>query len=114
MRTIGIALAVATLGLLLAQSSGAAEECSFVQGTMSCVTTNQYTETGQHVEYSGCSYGPTGQPGRRERTFDDTILVTANTTTLRHGREGAVYSTSTDVNRQIVSSTLLSDLCMPI
>jgi hypothetical protein len=92
----------------------AEESCSFSRGTTTCVSTVQYTETTTHSEYSGCVAGPSGQPGSRVRTFSDTYLVTATTTTLRRGKSHKVYSSKTVTTRQLVSSTLVSDVCQPI
>jgi hypothetical protein len=88
--------------------------CSFSRGVTTCVTTTQHQETGSHVEYSGCRYGPSGVPGRRSRTFSDTYLVTVMTTTLRRGRSDHVFSTQTTTSRQLIGSTQISDVCEPI
>jgi hypothetical protein len=87
--------------------------CSFDNGTTTCVSVSQTTETTTHQATSGCLYGPTGIPSRRTRTFLDTILVTTTTTILSHGHSGAEYSSSTEVTRQLQSSRLISDVCEP-
>jgi hypothetical protein len=79
-----------------------------------CVTTAQHQEVGSHVEISGCLYGPTGIPGRRSRTFSDTYLVTETTTTLYHGQSDNAFSSQTVTSRQLIGSTLVSDVCEPI
>ncbi len=75
------------------------DKCSDEQEADDCVSTKQYYETTTHVEYSGCSYGPLGIPGSRLRTFSDTYLVTVSGTTT---------------TRQLISSTLVSDVCSPM
>ena len=85
--------------------------CTFDTGTTTCVSTTETTVTSTHVAVSGCNYGPTGIPSRRSRTFEDTFLVTATTTTLQHGRQGAVYDSSTETTRTLVSSVQISDVC---
>ena len=92
------------------QQNGADESCTFSRGTTTCVSTVQYRETSTHSEYSGCR-GPTGVSGPRIRTFSDVYLVTATTTTLRRGKSGKIYSTRTVTTRQLLSSTLISDVC---
>jgi len=90
--------------------------CSFERGTTSCVTTEQYTEIGTHDEISGCLAGPPPifRTGRRTRTFSDTWLVTVTTTTLYRGRSQHDYNTSTSTTRQLIGSTLVSDVCEAI
>jgi hypothetical protein len=87
------------------------ENCSFSRGTTTCVTTVQYTETTTHTEYSGCLYGPDRVAGARVRTFSDTDLVTATTTTLRRGKSNQVFESRTVTTRQRTSSTMISDVC---
>ena len=41
-------------------------------------------------------------------------MVTETTTTLQHGKSGAVYDTHADTTRQLVSSRQISDVCEPI
>jgi hypothetical protein len=96
------------------QKKGADENCTFSRGTTTCVTTVQYQETSTHSEYSGCRAGPNAVPGSRIRTFRDTYLVTVTTTTLRRGNSGKIYSSQTVTTRQLLSSTLVSDVCQPI
>jgi hypothetical protein len=88
--------------------------CSFARGTTTCVSSVQYVETTTHAEYSGCLYGPNGVPGARTRTFSDTYLVTATTTTLSRGQFGPVYDSTTVTTRVLTSSILISDVCAPI
>jgi hypothetical protein len=96
------------------QKKGADENCSYSRGTTTCVTTVTYQETSTHSEYSGCRAGPNAVPGSRVRTFRDTYLVTVTTTTLRRGKSGKIYSSQTLTTRQLLSSTLVSDVCQPI
>jgi hypothetical protein len=88
--------------------------CSFSKGITTCVSTSHTTETVQIQLISGCVAGPTGQPGRLTRTIEQTFLVTVTTTTLSHGAEGRVYSSSTDVTRELVSAEEISRVCEPI
>jgi hypothetical protein len=90
--------------------------CSFDRGTTTCVTTEQYTEKGSHVEYSGCLAGPPPdfRPGSRARTFEDMWQVTVTTTTLYRGRSDHAYDSSSNTSRVLLSSTLVSDVCSPI
>jgi hypothetical protein len=88
--------------------------CTFSNGTTTCITTVTTTETGTHQAFSGCLYGPYAAPGRRIRTFEDTYTVTETTTTLQHGKSGAVYDTQSDTTRQLVSSRQISDVCEPL
>jgi hypothetical protein len=90
--------------------------CSFSRGVTTCVTVTQHTEQSFHTETSGCTVGPAFPPvpGARTRTFLDVFLVTETTTTLQHGRAGKVFDTQTTTERQLLSSTLISDVCMPI
>ena len=90
---------------------GASPTCSFAAGTLTCVYVDQVYQTSTHTAVSGCLAGPTGVPGRRERVFEDTYLVTATTTTLQRGYAGIIYDHSTVVTRTLVSSTLISDTC---
>jgi hypothetical protein len=94
--------------------NGPDESCTFSRGTTTCVSTVQYQETSTHSEYSGCRAGPNAVPGSRIRTFSDTYLVTVTTTTLRRGKSGKIYSSHTVTTRQLISSTLISDVCQPI
>lgn len=96
------------------EQKGADENCSYSRGTTTCVTTVRYQETSTHSEYSGCRAGPNAVPGSRIRTFRDTYLVTVTTTTLRRGNSGKIYSSQTVTTRQLLSSTLVSDVCQPI
>jgi len=95
---------------------GQSGNCSFDRGTTTCVTTEQYTEKGSHVEYSGCLAGPPPdfRPGSRARTFEDTWQVTVTTTTLYRGRSDHAYDSSSSSSRVLLSSTLISDVCSPI
>jgi hypothetical protein len=90
--------------------------CTFSRGVTTCVAITQHTEQSTHSEISGCTVGPGFPPipGARTRTFLDVFLVTETTTTLRHGRAGAVFDTQTTTTRQLQSSTLISDVCVPI
>jgi hypothetical protein len=90
--------------------------CSFAKGVTTCVTVTQHLEESTHTETSGCVVGPSLPPipGRRVRTFQDVILVTETTTTLQHGRSGKVFDTRTTTQTQLVSSTLISDVCLPL
>jgi hypothetical protein len=88
--------------------------CTFDRGTTTCVSVTTHTTSGQHVEVSGCRYGPNGVPGVRERTFDDTYLKTDTTTTLEHGRGGPVYSSETTTVTTLLGSTQNSDVCSPV
>lgn len=109
---------LATVALLIfagaPRVARAASMCTFDRGTTTCTSVVQSTTTGTHTAVSGCLAGPTGVPGRRERTFQDTYLVTVTTTTLSHGRHGPVYDSRTDTMRQVTSSTLLSDTCQTL
>jgi hypothetical protein len=90
--------------------------CTFERGVTTCVTVTQRQEVSTHTETSGCVVGPSLPPipGRRLRTFQDVFLVTETTTTLQHGRAGKVFDTQTTTDRQLVSSTLISDVCEPL
>ena len=89
-------------------------DCTFDAGTLTCVYVDVVYQTSTHTAVSGCLYGPTGLPGRRERVFEDTYKLTAVTTTLRHGYSGNLYDVSTAVTRTLESSVLISDTCTPI
>jgi hypothetical protein len=91
-------------------------DCHFSRGVTTCTTSAQHVETGTHAEVSGCMAfnGTAFVAGRRTRTFDDQVLVTELTTTLRHGRHGPVYDTSTSTTRAMVASTLVSDQCVAL
>jgi hypothetical protein len=90
--------------------------CTFVRGVTTCITVTQHTEESTHTEISGCTVGPAFPPvpGVRSRTFLDVFLVTETTTTLQHGRAGRVFDTQTTSERQLLSSTLVSDVCEPL
>jgi hypothetical protein len=96
------------------QQNGADENCTFSRGTTTCVSTVQYQETVTVQMYSGCLYGPSGVPGRKIRTFSNTYLVTATTTTLRRGKSGNIYRSQTVTTRQLLSSRFVSEICEPI
>lgn len=100
-------------GVLALAAPAPAENCTFGQGTTTCVRVEQSFEDATHSEVSGCLYGPTGIPSARLRTYADVLLVTTTTTTLAHGLAGAVYDTSVSVVRQLYSSRLISDVCQP-
>ena len=89
-------------------------DCTFDAGTLTCVYVDVVYQTSTHTAVSGCLYGPTGLPGRRERVFEDTYKLTAVTTTLRHGYAGSLYNVSTTVTRTLESSVQISDTCSPI
>jgi len=116
LRSIALTLAIVTL-IVLGFTPPAAHAdgiCSFERGTTTCTSVAQATIAGTHTAFSGCLYGPVGLPGRRQRTFADTYLVTSTTTTLSHGRKGPVYDSKTTTTRQLTSSTLVSDTCQPL
>jgi hypothetical protein len=93
-----------------------APECTFSRGITTCVTTTQTVESSTHVAFSGCVAfnGTTFVAGQRARTFADQILVTVTTTTLQHWHHGKVFDTSTVTTREIIASTLISDVCTPL
>lgn len=92
-------------------ANDASPDCAFAAGTLTCVYVDEVYQTSTRTAVSGCLAGPTGVPGRRERVFEDTYLLTATTTTLQRGYAGIVYDHSTVVTRTLVSSTLISDTC---
>ena len=101
----------------VASASAAPEttsSCTFNAGTLTCVYVDVVFQTSTHTAVSGCLYGPTGVPGRRERVFEDTFKLTATTTTLRHGYAGSLYDVSTAVTRELQSSVQISDTCLPL
>jgi hypothetical protein len=114
-RRRAVALFAVALGLSgqphPAAALAVADGCEFSRGTTTCTTTTQYTETSNHSVYSGCVAGPTGQPGRRVSTFEDTYLVTRTTTTYQHGHNGKVYDTQTTEQRELQSSRQVSSTC---
>lgn len=87
--------------------------CTFDEGITTCVIVDQVTQTTTHIETSGCVAfnGSEFVPGRRSRTYSDTFLITATTTTYAHGKNGPVYDHTTDVTRTLQSSVLISDVC---
>lgn len=87
--------------------------CTFSRGVESCVLVEQHTVQSSHVETSGCIAfdGTKFVPGRRSRTFLDVLQVTDTTTTERHGHCGKIISSSTVTTTQIISRTLISDVC---
>jgi hypothetical protein len=99
---------------LSAESRSTEEQCAFSRGTTTCTSTSQRTEVGTHQVFSGCLAGPTGQPGRRVRTFEDTYTVTTTTITRQHGRNGRVYDTTTSDERVLTSSREISSVCEAI
>ncbi len=105
-----------TYAAITSSSPNQAGSCSFDRGTTTCVTTEQYTETSSHVEYSGCLAGPPPdfRTGSRARTFSDSWQVTITTTTLYRGRSDRSYDTSSSTSRLLLSSVLVSDVCEPI
>ena len=88
--------------------------CSFSRGTNVCAYETQRSETSTIQMFSGCVAGPTGQPGRRVTTYEDTYLVTTTTTTYQHGRNGKVYDSNTTEERQFMSRHLVSSVCEPL
>jgi hypothetical protein len=90
--------------------------CTFSKGVTTCVTVTQQQVQSTRTVFSGCTVGPSFPPipGRREQTFRDVTLVTTTTTTLQHGRAGSVFDTQTTTDTQLLSSTLISDVCVPI
>jgi hypothetical protein len=73
-------------------------------------------ETETRRVFTGCLAfdGTTFVAGQRTRTFEDQVQVSDVTTTLQHGRNGRVFDTRRGTERLILSSTLLSDACVPI
>jgi hypothetical protein len=89
--------------------------CTFSCGVTTCVTVTQQVIEESHTEISGCTVGPSLPPiPGRERTFVDTVLVTTTTTTLQHGRNGKVFDVQTATTRQVLTSRLISDVCVPL
>jgi hypothetical protein len=91
-------------------------DCRFTRGVTTCVATTIHVESTTHAEVSGClAFDGTGfVPGRRTRTFQDEIRVTETTTTRRHGRQGAVFATSTTTRTEPLVSTLVADDCVAL
>ncbi len=88
--------------------------CTFDRGTTTCVIVDTSTTVTRITMTSGCMYGPEGRPGRRERVYDQTWLITATTTTYAHGRNGPVYDHTTTVTRTLQGMELVSDTCYPM
>jgi hypothetical protein len=112
-----LAVPLVVLALWSAPASAApspAPNCTFASGVTTCTTTVVTQEQSTHQEFSGCLAGPTGAPGSRVRTFQDTSEVTTTTVTRRHGLNGALFFQNVDTSRRLVSSVLLSDVCTPI
>lgn len=110
-------LAVVVLACALFSSAALAQDgadCTFSRGTNVCTSSSQRSETTTRTVYGGCNAGPSGQPGRRVTTYDDTYLVTTTTTTYQHGRNGKVYDSSTSEERVLQSSVLVSQTCEPL
>ena len=87
--------------------------CTYDQGVKTCVTMTQSIECETVVELSGCVAfnGTSFVAGQRARTFDNQVLVTVTTTTVKKWHHGKVIDTSTVTTREILSSTLISDVC---
>ncbi len=100
----------------VAQAPRPEGDCRFARGVTTCVATASHVETTTHSEVSGClAFDGTGfVPGRRTRTFQDQTRVTETTTTRRHGRQGAVFATSTTTQTEPLGSTLVSDDCVAL
>ena len=66
--------------------------------------------------FAGCtaSNGATFVTGQRTLTFHDQVLVTVTTTVVRKSHHGKVIDTSTVTTREILWSTLISDVCVPL
>jgi hypothetical protein len=88
--------------------------CTFDAGTLTCVTVEQSSVTRLRTMVSGCLAGPTGVPGRRETTYQDTFLVTATTVSLRRGYAGVIYNLSTSTTETLTNSVLLTSTCTAI
>jgi hypothetical protein len=91
--------------------------CEFARGVTECrAATAPRVEVTTHAEVSGCTAfdGTAFVAGVRTRTFEDQVQVSDITTTLQHGRSGRVFDTRQTTDRQVLSSTLLSDQCVPI
>jgi hypothetical protein len=120
MRRLSLALLAVPLVVLAVWSTPAsaapspAPHCTFASGVTTCVTTVVTQEQSTHQEFSGCFAGPTGVPGSRVRTFQDTYEVTTTTVTKRHGLNGALFFQDASTSRRLVLSVLLSDVCTPI
>jgi hypothetical protein len=92
-------------------------DCQFARAVTTCrTTTAQRVETQTHAEVSGCMAfnGTAFVPGRRTRTFADQVQMSDVTTTLQHGRNGRIFDTRASAERLTLSSTLVSDECLPI
>jgi hypothetical protein len=99
-----------------AEKKAADPGCEFSHGVTTCTTTAQHIEAGTHAEVSGCMAfnGTIFVAGARTRTFNDQVQVTETTITKRHGHNGSVFDVSTGTQRDILSSTLVSDVCVPV
>lgn len=93
-----------------------APECTFDQGVKTCVTTTQTIVCETRLVFAGCTAfnGTTFVPGQRVLTFHDQVLITATTTVVRKWHQWKVVETSTVTTREILSSTLISDVCTPL
>ena len=86
--------------------------CSFAEGTNTCVFTSLVTYTSTIKAIKGCMYGPTGIPSSATLTFRDTYEVTVTTTVSQHGLEGAVFNVSTVRSLPLLlSRTEISNVC---
>jgi hypothetical protein len=92
-------------------TAGSSDDCTFSQGTTTCIFTYQYTEKITHLETSGCLYGPYGIPGRRTRTIEETYLVTVTVASYIHGKSGAPYDVESASTRDFISRVTISDVC---
>lgn len=105
---------LAAIALAFPTSSPAVHECTFERGTTTCVSVEQSAETELRNVFSGCLAGPTGQPGRRVTTWEDTYIVTTTTTTFSHGRNGRTYDTVVEVTRELTTSRTVNSVCEPL
>ena len=89
-----------------------ASNCSFADGTNTCVYTSLVTYTSTHEATKGCLYGPTGTPSSATLTFRDTYEMTVTTTVSQRGLAGVVFDVSTVTSTpRVLSSTLIAYVC---
>ena len=91
-------------------------DCTFDQGVLTCVTTTQTIVCETRVVFAGCMAfnGETFVTGQRTLTFNDQVLITVTTTVVRKWHDWKEGDTSTVTTREILSSTLISDVCVPL
>jgi hypothetical protein len=99
-------------GTVFVAVSSTTPSCEFTRGVTTCTSDQLVLVSTERTVTSGCVAGPPpGSPGARVERFVDTELHTTTTVTLRHGRNGRVFDSTTSTSADHVFTQLVSSTC---